>query len=293
MTKAKKNEIIIITGLSGAGKSVAIKSIEDLGGFCVDNMPAVLIDRFAQLIRTSDYSQSLLALGLDVRSLGFMDGVFDILGQIKKMGFQHKVVFIEASDSTIVRRYSESRRRHPLKGARERLDAAIERERQSLSPLREKADVIIDTSSLAPNELKQKLKEILFEEAEKSLNISIMSFGFKYGIPEDVDMLIDTRFLPNPHYIDKLSPKDGNNPEIKRFVMRSQVSKELLARYKDMLDFLVPNYVKEGKSYLNIGVGCTGGKHRSVVMANEICKYLLKKKYSVYTKHRDIKRLTK
>jgi UPF0042 nucleotide-binding protein len=290
MKKIKKPEIIVITGLSGAGKSIAIKSLEDFGGFCVDNMPSALIAKFARLIITSDYAKSLIALGIDVRSIGFMDSMFDVLEDPRKMGFTYKVIFLEASDSVITRRYSESRRRHPLRGEKETLKAAIEKERKSLAPLREKAGVIIDTSSLSPHELKQKLKELLFEKSEKSININIMSFGFKYGVPEDIDVLIDTRFLPNPHYDEKLSPKDGNNEEIKKFVMKKKLSKEFVSKYKDLLHFLVPNYIKEGKSYLNIAVGCTGGKHRSVVVSNEICNYLKKNKYNVYTTHRDIKR---
>lgn len=289
MKKIRKPEIIIITGLSGAGKSVAIKAIEDFGGFCVDNMPSALIVQFVKLIKTSDYSKSLIALGIDVRSRGFMDSMFEVLPRTEKMGFASRIIFLEASDSTIIRRYSESRRRHPLSREDESLRDSIEKERKRLAPLREKAGMIVDTSGISPHELKKRLKDILFEKGVKSISINIISFGYKYGIPEDVDMLIDTRFLPNPHYQDRLSEKNGNNSEVINFIMESKVTGEFILKYKNLLSFLVPNYIKEGKSYLNIGIGCTGGKHRSVVVSNEICKHLKGNKYSVFTTHRDIK----
>ncbi len=289
MKKIKKPEIIIITGLSGAGKSVAIKAIEDFGGFCVDNMPSALIERFVTLIKTSDYNRSIIALGIDVRNMGLMDKIIDVLAHIKEMNYAYKIVFLESSDSTIIKRYSESRRRHPLSGEKKGLKEAIERERKSLALLREKAEIIIDTSKISPHELKNRLKEMLFAKGLKSLKINIMSFGFKYGIPEEADMLIDTRFLPNPHYHGQLSEKDGNDNEIIEFVMKSQLTKDLISKYKDLFDFLIPNYINEGKSYLNIGIGCTGGRHRSVVMSNELSSYLKEKKYNVNVKHRDIK----
>lgn len=288
-SKSSEPEIIIITGLSGAGKSIAIKSIEDFGGFCVDNMPSALIMQFVKLIKTSAYLKSLIALGIDIRGRELMRTVFDALSRTKEMGFSYRVIFLEARETTIMRRYKESRHRHPLISKGESLKKAMEKERKSLAPLREKADIIIDTSNLSPHKLKQKLKDILFEKGEKSININIMSFGFKYGIPEDIDMIIDTRFLPNPHYHDHLFKKNGNDKEIVEFVMRSSVSKEFVSHYKDLLDFIIPNYIKEGKSYYNIGVGCTGGKHRSVVILNKISQYLSKKKYNVIESHRDIK----
>jgi UPF0042 nucleotide-binding protein len=290
MKKIKHPEIIIITGLSGAGKSIAIKSVEDFGGFCIDNMPYVLIAKFINLLKTSDYVKSLIALGLDVRSQGFMKSMEEVHMQTKKLGFSYKTVFLEASDSVIIRRYNESRRIHPLMKENEKLEDAVERERQILAPLRETANVVIDTSSLSPHELKQRLKNIFFQDAEKAININIMSFGFKYGIPEGIDMLIDTRFLPNPHYVPMLSPYDGHDDGVKEFVMKSNTTRELIERYDDLLNFLIPNYISEGKSYLNVAVGCTGGKHRSVVVSNELCERL-KDKYNVFTHHRDNKRL--
>ncbi|MBN2406423.1 MAG: RNase adapter RapZ [Elusimicrobia bacterium] len=284
----KKPEIIIITGLSGAGKSIAIKSIEDFGGFCVDNMPAVLIVKFVKLILGSDYSKSIIALGIDVRSRGFMDSIFEILKKTKKLGYNYKIVFIEASNSTILRRYNESRRRHPLSAEKESLSDTIRKERKKLAPLREKADYIIDTTGISPHQLKQKLRGALFKKGEKTMSINVTAFGFKYGIPENIDLLIDTRFLPNPHYDSRLSSRNGNSKTIEKFVMSGKKSHEFVSRYKDLLDFLVPNYAGEGRSYLNIGVGCTGGKHRSVVVANSLCRHLQRKGFKVFAVYRDI-----
>lgn len=289
MTKRRlKARIIVVTGLSGAGKSSAIKSIEDFGGFCVDNMPSALIMQFLNLIKASDYGKSFIALGVDVRTSGFMENFFQILAAAKEQGFESKIIFLEANDQAITRRYSESRRRHPLIGGEDSLKSALEKERVRLAPLREKADIIIDTSNISPHELKKRLRVILFRKALESIKINLISFGFKYGIPEDVDMLMDVRFLPNPHYIPGLGEKNGLTDEIKKFVMKIPESKQFLQSYKDLLDFLMPNYIKEGRSYLNIGIGCTGGKHRSVVITNELAEYLQGKKYDVITTHRDI-----
>jgi len=290
MEKIKKPEIIIITGLSGAGKSVAIKSIEDFGGFCVDNMPAALIVKFIKLIKSTDYSQTLVAFGVDVRSRGFMDNIFDVLSKTEKLGYKNRIIFLEAPESVILRRYSESRHRHPMSEQKESLKKAVEKEKAKLAPLREKADIIIDTGSMTPHELKMKIKDLLFAKGKKSLNINIVAFGFKYGIPENADVLMDTRFLPNPHYENELSMKTGNDSEVIEYVMNNPVTKDFLIKFRDMLDFLVPNYLAEGKSYLNIGIGCTGGRHRSVVIANEIRDFLNKKGHSVFITYRDIDR---
>ncbi|MFH1414721.1 MAG: RNase adapter RapZ [Elusimicrobiota bacterium] len=288
MEKIIKPEIVILTGLSGAGKSIGIKAIEDFGGFCVDNMPLVLITRFLELIKISDHSKSMVALGLDVRSEGFTGGIFNALDNIEEIGYECNVIFLEASDSVIMRRYSESRRPHPLSSEKCGLKDAIAEERNKLAPLRDRADMIIDTGNISPHELKKKLKVIFFEKGLNSLNINVISFGFKYGVPEAIDMLIDTRFLPNPHYDVYLSEKNGNDMEIKDFVMNSDVSVDFCNKYRELLDFLLPNYINEGKTYLNIGVGCTGGKHRSVVISNIISEYLKKSQYNVTATHRDI-----
>ncbi|MFW6134658.1 MAG: RNase adapter RapZ, partial [Elusimicrobiota bacterium] len=274
--------------LSGAGKSVAIKSVEDFGGYCVDNMPAALITKFIKLIRGSDYSKSRIALGIDVRSREFMDNIFEELAAIEKLGYSYKIIFLEASNNAVLRRYSESRHRHPMGDKNESLKRTVEKERKKLAPLREKANIIIDTTDMTPHQLKQRLKDILMEKGEKSININIIAFGFKYGVPEDIDLLIDTRFLPNPYYVRELSDKSGKNSKVVEFIMNNKSTERFLKKYKDLLDFLIPNYVKEGKSYLNIGIGCTGGRHRSIVIGDIICRHLKEKNYNVFTTYRDV-----
>ncbi|MGM0441594.1 MAG: RNase adapter RapZ [Elusimicrobiota bacterium] len=286
--KEKEPDIVIITGISGAGKSVAIKSIEDFGGFCVDNMPAALVLKFVKLIKSSNYSESIIALGIDVRSEGFMEDIFKILSRTEELGYNNEIIFMEASEDTIIRRYNESRRRHPLDKGKGRLKDALKEEKKKLSRLRKEADYIIDTSNLSPHQLKHKLKEIIVEEKEHSVQINLVAFGFKYGIPTDIDMLIDTRLLPNPHYKATLSDLTGNDEKIRDFILKKDLSKQFIDKYKDLLNFIVPRYVKEGKTYINIGIGCTGGRHRSVVVAGELAKFLKSKDYKVYKTDRDI-----
>ena len=275
MKKAEnRREAAVITGLSGAGKSVAIKSIEDFGGFCVDNMPAALIEKFIRLIRTSDYSKSLIALGVDVRSRSFMDNVLEVLDKVHRLGYAYRIIFLEADDEVLLRRYSESRHRHPLSSTGLTLKETLSREREKLEPLRERADIIIDTSSSSPHDLKQKLRETLFNSREITMRINVISFGFKYGLPEESDIVIDTRFLPNPYYEPELSGKDGTDSQVHSFVMESPLSRELLSRYRSLLDFLIPNFIREGRAYLTVSVGCTGGRHRSVVIAGLLADHL-------------------
>ncbi len=281
-------DIVIVTGISGAGKSVAIKSIEDFGGFCVDNMPAALVLKFVKLIKSSSYAEAIIALGVDVRSEGFMDDIFEILSRTEKLGYNNKIIFMEASEETIIRRYSESRHRHPLDKGQGSLKKALKEEKKKLSRLRKEADYIIDTSSLTPHQLKYKLKEIVIDGEKNTVSINLISFGFKYGIPTDIDMLIDTRLLSNPHYKAVLSELNGNDKKVKDFILKKELSRKFLAKYEDLLSFIIPRYVKEGKSYINIGIGCTGGKHRSVVVAGEVADFLAKKNYKVYKKDRDI-----
>ncbi len=286
----RRPEIIIVTGLSGAGRSTAIKSIEDFGGFCVDNMPAALIEKFIGLLKGSDFSKSLVALGVDVRSRGFMEGIPGVFSAVENMGYESNIIFLESSDSAIIRRYSESRHRHPLSCEEETLPETIKSEREQLAPLRERARHIIDTTALTPHELKKKLRDILFEGESDFIHINIIAFGFKYGIPEEADMIIDTRFLPNPHYDTRFSFKTGKDRQVRDFIMKEELSMEFVQKYRDLLDFLLPNYVKEGKSYLNIGVGCTGGRHRSVTIASIISKHIEEKGHRPHVTNRDIDR---
>jgi UPF0042 nucleotide-binding protein len=285
-----KGNFVIITGLSGAGKSTALKNFEDLGYFCVDNLPTTLIPKFAEICLQLKYKIKKVALGIDIREGDFLDDLFSSLEELGKMGFSHQILFLEASNSVLVRRYSETRRKHPLdKEGRSILEVII-KERKRLMGIKERADKIIDTTTLTPQEFKQVVFSSFREVPElDTMNVSLVAFGYKYGIPVDADLVIDTRFLPNPHYIEKLKPLTGNNPEVSRFVLKFSVTQKFLRKYSGLLKFLIPYYIKEGKSYLTIAVGCTGGRHRSVIVVNELNKFL-GKKYPVKTQYRDIEK---
>lgn len=285
-----KGNFVIITGLSGAGKSTALKNFEDLGYFCVDNLPTTLIPKFAEICLQLKYKIKKVALGIDIREGDFLDDLFSSLEELGKMGFSHQILFLEASNSVLVRRYSETRRKHPLdKEGRSILEVII-KERKRLMGIKERADKIIDTTTLTPQEFKQVVFSSFREVPElDTMNVSLVAFGYKYGIPVDADLVIDTRFLPNPHYIEKLRPLTGNNPEVSRFVLKSSITQKFLRKYSGLLKFLIPYYIREGKSYLTIAVGCTGGRHRSVIVVNELNKFL-GKKYPVKTQYRDIEK---
>lgn len=285
-----KGNFVIITGLSGAGKSTALKNFEDLGYFCVDNLPTTLIPKFAEICLQLKYKIKKVALGIDIREGDFLDDLFSSLEELGKMGFSHQILFLEASNSVLVRRYSETRRKHPLdKEGRSILEVII-KERKRLMGIKEQADKIIDTTTLTPQEFKQVVFSSFREVPElDTMNVSLVAFGYKYGIPVDADLVIDTRFLPNPHYIEKLRPLTGNNPEVSRFVLKSSITQKFLRKYSGLLKFLIPYYIREGKSYLTIAVGCTGGRHRSVIVVNELNKFL-GKKYPVKTQYRDIEK---
>lgn len=285
-----KGNFVIITGLSGAGKSTALKNFEDLGYFCVDNLPTTLIPKFAEICLQLKYKIKKVALGIDIREGDFLDDLFSSLEELGKMGFSHQILFLEASNSVLVRRYSETRRKHPLdKEGRSILEVII-KERKRLMGIKERADKIIDTTTLTPQEFKQVIFSSFREVPElDTMNVSLVAFGYKYGIPVDADLVIDTRFLPNPHYIEKLRPLTGNNPEVSRFVLKFSVTQKFLRKYSGLLKFLIPYYIREGKSYLTIAVGCTGGRHRSVIVVNELNKFL-GKKYPVKTQYRDIEK---
>ena len=287
-----KGNFVIVTGLSGAGRSTALKNLEDLGYFCVDNLPTTLIPKFAEICLQLKDKIKKVALGIDIREGDFLDDLFGSLEELRKMGFNHQILFLEASNSVLVRRYSETRRKHPLDTEGRSMLEVIVKERKKLMGIKERADKIIDTTALTPQEFKQVIFSS-FKEAAKpdTMNVSLVSFGYKYGIPVDVDLVIDTRFLPNPHYVERLRPLTGNDPEVSRFVLKSAVTQKFLRKYFGLLKFLIPYYVREGKSYLTIAVGCTGGRHRSVIIVNEL-KKVIKKKYPVKTQYRDIEKST-
>jgi len=281
---------VVITGLSGAGKSYAIKCFEDMGFFCVDNLPTTLMPTFADLVTRSAQKIHRVALGVDVREGEYLFHLLDALQELKKRGHAVEVLFLEASEEALVRRYHETRRRHPLAGDGNVLDG-IRAERKAMSHMREVADRIVDTSALTVHQLKQLLVELYVTPKVRSgLATSLVSFGFKHGIPFDADMVFDVRFLPNPHFVDALRPLDGRREEIREFMFRHEESREFLRRLQELLQFLLPCYEREGKAYLTIAVGCTGGRHRSVVLVEELRRYLDERGFTPTVVHRDMER---
>jgi UPF0042 nucleotide-binding protein len=281
---------VVITGLSGAGKSFAIKCFEDMGFFCVDNLPTTLIPTFADLIMRSEQSIHRVALGVDVREGAYLSSLLDTIRELKARGHDVEVLFLEASEETLVRRYHESRRRHPLAAEGNALDG-IRAERKALSDLREIADRIVDTSALTVHQLKDRLVEFyVAPKTRPGLAPSLVSFGFKHGVPFDADLVFDVRFLPNPHFVDELRAFDGRDERVRTFVLGHPESKELLRRLEDFLKFVLPCYEREGKAYLTVAIGCTGGRHRSVTIAEELKRVLAGIGYAPTVVHRDLQR---
>lgn len=281
-------KLIIISGLSGAGKTLAMRVFEDHGYFCVDNLPPALIPTFIELCSHSMKRISKIALVIDIRGGGFFDNLFESLKEITDLGYDYEILFLEASDEVLIKRYKESRRRHPL--AQEgRIVEGIASERQIMSRLREEADYIIDTSNKKPAELKEEITlRFIEKEKEERLLINLVSFGYKHGIPLDADLIFDVRFIPNPYYIDDLRPYSGKEQEVKDFVMNWPESRQFLKKLLDMVEYLLPFYIREGKSQLVIGIGCTGGKHRSVAFTDELAAMLKANGHRVTVDHRDI-----
>ncbi|MDD3818538.1 MAG: RNase adapter RapZ, partial [Actinomycetota bacterium] len=261
------------------------------GYYCIDNLPAPLMLNLIDYFSTGDKNISNIAFAIDLRSGYFFDEIYKTLDELKNRDIEYRILFLEASKSEIIKRYSLTRRKHPLV-ENGNLSSGIEKEIEKMSRLKEIADVIIDTSLLSSKELRMAITELMMEEEEKSklLHISIISFGYKYSIPENMDIVMDVRFLPNPFYIDELRDLDGRDSKVIEFVLRRRETEEFMSIFKNLLDFLIPNYMNEGKSYLGIGIGCTGGRHRSVVISDEIYEYLKHKGYSVKIFHRDIER---
>jgi RNase adapter protein RapZ len=281
---------VIITGLSGAGRSYAIKCLEDLGYFCVDNLPTTLIPTFAELCTHSSRDMRLIALGVDIREGEYLSHLMDTLAELRAQGHKPEVLFLEAADETLVRRYQETRRRHPLAGDGSVLEG-IRAERKALANLRESADRIIDTSGLSVHQLKERLVEGYGHVgARDELTVSLMSFGFKHGAPYDADLVFDVRFLPNPHFVDRLKRLDGRDSAVEEFVMSFEESRTLLAKIEDLLRFLLPLYRREGKAYLTVALGCTGGRHRSVTLVELLRRSLEVAGVVPAVRHRDIDR---
>ncbi len=282
-------DFLIVTGLSGAGKSRAVDALEDIGFYCVDNMPPQLISKVAEICLAGNSQINRIAIVTDMRGGDMFYGLFEQLDELKDKGLEYKLLFLDASNAELIRRYKETRRRHPLadvvKGG---LEEAIRNERILLKPARERADYIIDTTHLSANELKQRMNNIFLDNIRNSMLVNVMSFGFKYGVPAEADLVFDVRCLPNPFYVDELKPKTGLDEEVRDYVMNSEDSKMLLEKLKDLVSFLIPLYQKEGKTQLMIGMGCTGGKHRSVTFAELMYQYLSEQNQNVRVLHRDI-----
>ena len=283
--------LLILTGMSGAGKSTALKMLEDMGYYCVDNLPIQLLNSFVDLSDRQVFTRKRVVVGIDIRSGETLSLLSDILSELEQDGKKVDVLFMDAEEDVLVNRYKETRRTHPLSQS-ERIYTGIEKERQAMQFLKERADYIIDTSHLLPRDLKGELEKIFVEDKNyESLFVTIMSFGFKYGIPADADLVFDVRFLPNPYYVEELRPKTGNDREIQQFVMRHPQAHVFLNKLEDMIRFLIPNYISEGKNRLVIAIGCTGGKHRSVTLANELYQRLSQDEgYGLKIEHRDIEK---
>lgn len=282
-------KFVILTGMSGAGKSTALKMMEDIGFYCVDNLPIPLLEKFVELSELQNAELQKVALGIDARSGQALEELREVLDRIEAKGEDFEILFLDSEDSVLVKRYKETRRSHPL-APNERVDKGIALERERLAFLKQRADYILDTSQLLTRELKAEIEKIFLKNQDyKNLFITVLSFGFKYGIPVDSDLVFDVRFLPNPYYVEGLRAKTGNDTEIQEYVLQFKEAHTFLDKLNDMIEFLIPNYIAEGKNQLVISIGCTGGKHRSVTLANELYKRLSgKTEYGLKIEHRDI-----
>lgn len=285
-------DFLIVSGLSGAGKSTVMSILEDSGFFCVDNLPPVLIPKFAEVCLAGAGSYERVAMVCDIRAGEHFDGLFEAMDALSAMEFRFKVLFVDADDTTIIKRYKETRRSHPLLAEAGSLSRAVERERTAMEPLRERADYIITTSSLPVRKLRGQVLD-MFAPNRKSANemsISVTSFGFKYGLPLEADLVFDVRFLPNPFYVEELRPRTGLDRPVADYVFASPSAQELMEHLRGLMDFLLPHFVEEGKSALVIAVGCTGGRHRSVAVTHALCEYIQGLGYAAGETHRDMTR---
>ncbi|MBU2530949.1 MAG: RNase adapter RapZ [Elusimicrobia bacterium] len=283
-----KIKIFIVTGMSGAGKSQALKCFEDFGFYCIDNLPTDLMTAFAKLLHDKKHLKNV-ALGMDIREGKYFKGLVSSLENLVKLGIDCKTIFLDATDPILLQRFSETRHRHPLG---KNLSTALKQERRMLSDIKSKSNKVIDTSKLTLGELKEIISASLELKQSKEMNLSVTSFGFKYGIPLDADIVMDVRFLPNPNYIPRLKKKTGLDKGVQVYLESKPMLKQFIERYSDQIKDLIPLYIKEGKSYLTIAIGCTGGRHRSVFISNQIAKKMEKFGFSVSEHHRDIRKIT-
>lgn len=283
----KDLHLVVITGLSGAGRTQAMQSLEDQGFFCVDNLPPAFIVKFAELCAQSQGKIAKAAIVCDLRGGAFFSTLNEALQNLEKEGFSFEILFLEASDETLVRRYKESRRRHPL-SPQGRILEGIQEEREQLEELRGQAHKIIDTSELSAQQLRQQVAELFSQSASlRQMSISVISFGFKYGVPLDADVVMDVRFLPNPYYVEELRPLTGEHSLVQNYVFSGPVAQEFVEKFFGLLEFILPHYRTEGKSHLVIGIGCTGGQHRSVALVEKLAEFLRVRDYAINVKHRD------
>ena len=280
-------KFVIVTGLSGSGKSETMRALEDLGFYCVDNLPPALITKFAELCYQPNSSIDKVALGIDIRGRKFFEALHESLNYLEKENYKYEMVYLDCNDDVLLKRYKMTRRNHPWAKDMQ-IPEGIKMERKIMEPLKELSTCIIDTTNMKPKDLKEEIKKIYSSgEDNPNLTISVVSFGFKHGILADADLVFDVRFLPNPYYVEELRAKTGDDKEVRDYVMNSKISEEFYVKLLDMIHFLVPQSIEEGKQHLVIGVGCTGGRHRSVTITNLIAEDLSNKGYRVVKKHRD------
>ena len=284
--KHRGRKLFIITGISGAGKSQALKIFEDFGFYCVDNLPIALLDQLAELLSARP-GFSRVALGIDIREGKFLKDLEAALSVVRKKGFDYRILFFDASDRAIVQRFSETRHRHPL-GTN--IIAAVRRERKILTDIKAIADKVIDTSAMTLGELKETVSMALELQATKEMNLSVVSFGYKFGLPLDADLVVDVRFMPNPNYLPELKDKNGLDRAVQGYLLRQPAATDFLRRFSELLKSVLPHYIREGKSYLTVAVGCTGGHHRSVFVTHSLARELQRGGYAAREFHRDIHR---
>jgi UPF0042 nucleotide-binding protein len=288
--KPRSVEIVVVTGMSGSGRSTAIAALEDEGYYCIDNLPTALVPGFVELCAAAESRMEKVALGLDLRDVSYVERWPAVRTLIEAAGHRLTVVFVDSSDLVLLRRFSETRRSHPLGQGRDLVEA-IRTERQSLAALKNEARYVVDTSSMTVHDLKRRIRDLVSGRAERTgTAITVRSFGYKYGPASDADLLFDVRFLPNPHFEAALRPKTGLDREVMEYVLEHQETKDLMTHLDGLLGFLLPRYIREGRAYLTIGIGCTGGKHRSVVLAETIGQKLREQGYNVMVRHRDVEK---
>jgi UPF0042 nucleotide-binding protein len=289
-TKPRSVEIVVVTGMSGSGRSTAIAALEDEGYYCIDNLPTALVPGFVELGAAAESRMEKVALGLDLRDVSYVERWPAVRSLIEAAGHRLTVVFVDSSDLVLLRRFSETRRSHPLGQGRDLVEA-IRTERQSLSALKNEARYVVDTSSMTVHDLKRRIRDLVSGRAERTgMAITVRSFGYKYGPASDADLLFDVRFLPNPHFEAALRQKTGLDRDVAEYVLEHQETKDLMTHLDALLGFLLPRYIREGRAYLTIGIGCTGGKHRSVVLAETIGQKLREQGYNVMVRHRDVEK---